>query len=63
CPEEERKLAAEEEGSDYEVPAPPEDDAIELPEEGEATDTGADDVPTDVPAEASATAVEPAKEG
>ena len=62
CPEEERKLAAEEEGSDYEVPAPPEDDAIELPEEGEG-DATMDDVPTDVPAEAAATAVEPAKEG
>ncbi|MEM9799440.1 MAG: 30S ribosomal protein S6 [Planctomycetota bacterium] len=32
-PEDERKLAAEEEGADYVVPAPPEDDAIEIPED------------------------------
>lgn len=62
CPEEERKLAAEEDGAEYTVPEPPEDDEIELPEEEEGADTGADDVPTDVPAEASATAVEPPKE-
>ena len=34
-PEEERKLAAEEDGAEYEVPTPPEDDAIEMPEEEE----------------------------
>lgn len=32
-PEEERKLAAEEDGSEYTVPEPPEDDALEAPEE------------------------------
>ena len=64
CPEEERKLAAEEDGDEYTVPEPPDDDLIELPEEGEDAESAADfDIPTDVPAEASATAPEPPREG
>ena len=64
CPEEERKLAAEEDGDEYTVPEPPDDDLIELPEEGEDDESAADfDIPTDVPAEASATAPEPPREG
>ena len=61
CPEEERKLAAEEDGSEYTVPEPPDDDLIEVEEE-EVIDPH-EDVPTDVPAEASATAPEPPREG
>lgn len=41
-PEEELKLAAEEDGTEYEVPTPPEDDAIEMPEEEEAPADGVD---------------------
>lgn len=44
-PEEERKLAAEEDGSEYTVPEPPEDDALEAPEEEDDDDS--DDVDTD----------------
>ena len=62
-PEEERKLAAEEDGAEYTVPEPPDDDMIEMPEEEEADSSTDVDIPADIPAEASATAPEPAKEG
>ncbi len=42
--EEERKLAAEEDGTEYTVPEPPEDDALEIPEDEEVTDGDDDDV-------------------
>ncbi|MEM8710971.1 MAG: 30S ribosomal protein S6 [Planctomycetota bacterium] len=59
--EEERKLAAEEDGTEYTVPEPPEDDALELPPEGEGDDGDADDdvLDVDVPAEAGATVDSP----
>lgn len=51
-PEDEGKLAAEEDGTEYEVPAPPEDDALEIPEEEdeESVDdvTGGMEVPSAV---------------
>lgn len=52
-PEEERKLAAEEDGTEYTVPEPPEDDALEVPDE-ESEDDDSDDLDVDVPAEAGA---------
>ncbi len=62
-PEDERKLAAEEDGAEYTVPEPPDDDLIEIPEEDE-TDSATDvDIPVDIPAEASATAPDPVREG
>lgn len=37
-PEDELKLAAEEDGADYMVPEPPEDDALEIPDEEDEED-------------------------
>lgn len=51
--EDEKKLAAEEDGTEYTVPEPPEDDALEIPEEGSEEDDS-DDIDVDVPAEAGA---------
>lgn len=51
--EEEKKLAAEEDGTEYTVPEPPEDDALEMTEEEDAEDTS-DDIDVEVPAEAGA---------
>ena len=62
-PEEERKLAAEEDGAEYSVPEPPDDDLIEVQEEAETDPLMDIDIPVDIPAEASATAPEPAREG
>ncbi len=53
CSEDEKKLAAEEDGTEYTVPEPPEDDALEMPEEPESEDD-TDDIDVDVPAEAGA---------
>ncbi|QDV06613.1 30S ribosomal protein S6 [Planctomycetes bacterium Poly30] len=50
--EDEKKLAAEEDGTEYTVPEPPEDDALEAPDEVEEDDD--DDLDMDVPAEAGA---------
>jgi small subunit ribosomal protein S6 len=51
--EDEKKLAAEEDGTEYTVPEPPEDDALEIPDE-DADEDDSDDIDVDVPAEAGA---------
>ncbi|MEL6431118.1 MAG: 30S ribosomal protein S6 [Planctomycetota bacterium] len=57
-PEKELELAAEEDGVDFVVEAPPEDDAIEIPEEDENDENDNSDVP-DAPPEANADAPAP----
>ena len=42
---------------------PPDDDMIEIPEEDESDAANDVDIPTDIPAEASATAPDPVREG
>lgn len=48
-PEDEAELAAAEDGKDFEVPTPPEDDAIEIPEDELEDGEGDDDDGTDGP--------------